>query len=144
MKSKVYSNLLIIAATAVPPCVLITISESIASSEELPLFLLLYLVAHAAIWLGLIPAFRKFPRSSWALCTLLYPVIALAGMLLLISFVNPYAFLYGLLWFGPWIYLELGWVVVPVSGITATIAYCLTRILPAINHTNRGIAAPAS
>ena len=119
MKSKVYSTLITLAATAVPPCA--TLAYWIKQSSSVgTIMIALYLLAHALIWLALIPAFRKFPRSSWLLCTLLYPIIAFGGMLLLISVLNPYAFLVGLLWFGPAVYTELGWITIPVSAMSAT------------------------
>lgn len=144
MKSKVYRTVITLAATALPPCALIAYLSMSEPEHEVMLILGIYLIAHAGIWLALIPAFEKFPRSSWILCTLLYPIIAFGGMLLLISVVNPYAFLVGLLWFGPLVYFPYGWLTIPASGMSSTIAYILTRNKTNTENTDRGTAAPAS
>ena len=145
MKSKVFINLTIIAATAVPPCAVLTLWMLKTSSHELPLMLVIYLLAYIIIWLALIPAFIKHPRASWALCTLLYPIIVLTVLLLILSpWSNPGALEAGLLWFGPALYIGAGWITIPVSGMSATIAYWLTRNTPETENTDRGSAAPAS
>ena len=144
MKSKVYRNLTIIAATAVPPCALLACFGLATPPEEgLLMAASLYLIAHTIIWLGLIPLFRKFPRTSWVLTTLLYPIITLVVLLLFASFINPSALGVGLLWYGPGLYIAFGWIVIPISGISATIAYLLTRNRNQTEN-NRGEAAPAT
>ena len=73
-------NLIMIGATAVPPCLATLITVLIAGTPEALFLLIPYSALHLVVWGLAIPAFETYPLASWLFWTFILPF----GLVLLV------------------------------------------------------------